>query len=223
MLFVFAFVPWISEKFDNKVFGVDGGYSIIWLIVLYIIGAAIRIYGPDIIMLKQKSSKKYFVWAVFCGLIIGMSKIFIAYITINIFGHDFLSNILISYISPICVLESIYIFAFFTTFTMTTSKINNNLILKISRITFDVYIIHLTSLFKKYLWPSIAIYISQNNFLIVLSYIIVPCIVLFLCYVVKNITDCIIKILNIENVNNYVCLKVKLILNRLVIKDMEVK
>ena len=85
----------IDCTFPNDTFKINGGYSPIWLIILYLFGAYIRKYD-----LKQKITASKSLLLYFAMIILTLlSKIVIRFITGAVFGQARYDNQFISYIS----------------------------------------------------------------------------------------------------------------------------
>lgn len=54
LLTIFGFVPWVSEIFGTTAFGVAEGYTALWLSILYLVGAGIRVYGFSAFSLRKR-------------------------------------------------------------------------------------------------------------------------------------------------------------------------
>ena len=99
-LFVFSIIPSINIFGDE--FGTNSGYSLIWFVVLYFIGAYLKIYG-----LKKR---KYLKW--YCSISIGL---FIIKYICDMVGlkKSFVKaipNLLIKYNSIFIIIASICLF-----------------------------------------------------------------------------------------------------------------
>ena len=135
----------IIEKKDNYVLG--SGYSALWLICLYVIGAYFRIYGAP------KWAKWFVTLPVFFAatFLAWYHKIFIETQysegliekTSEIYENR---GILISYISPLMVIMAISLFLFFMRINI-KRKIPKLIISNLGKATFGVFILHVGAAF----------------------------------------------------------------------------
>ena len=175
---LFSIIPTIlMGKFDP--FYLNNGYSMLWLIVLYLLGAYCQKYN-----IAYKYEKKRLLLGYFsCIFITWLIKLIIEIITFNMFGKIVLGNVLITYISPTIVLSSIFIFLFFINL-----RIEKKLILKVIKfltpLTFGIYLIHSNPL----------IYTNILNDLFI-SYVDYPYYVLIIIIIIGVFTIFIICIL----------------------------
>lgn len=116
----------------HAVFGSESGYSGLWLIVLYILGAYMKKYNSLSFLKPSSALMGYiasvsFTWAV---------KIFIE----NFIPNFKRANILVSYTSPTIIASAIFLFLFFK--SLNPPKTVCKIIGFLSPLAFSVYIIH---------------------------------------------------------------------------------
>lgn len=112
------------------------GYSVLWLSVLYIIGAYIKKYD---IGAKTKKSTLFILYAV-CILVNCFSKFFIEYGSVNLWANPQNSNMLVNYCSPTVLLTAIILLILFSKFKY--GKSAEKMISFFAPLTFGVYLIH---------------------------------------------------------------------------------
>lgn len=163
-LLVFTFFSVLAPVMRN--FGgsmyIGGGYSPLWLIVLYLLGGYIRKYG-----LFTKIKKRYLLFVFLISVLLTwFSKIIIQYTTINLLGSIQFDDTFVSYDSVTVLSSAIALLLLFSRI-----KINNRIVLHtvsfLSPLAFSVYLIHehyfVREFFiiKKFVWiaqlPTIAI------------------------------------------------------------------
>lgn len=93
---------------SNEPFNLGGGYSTLWLSLMYITGAYIKKYN---VTEKIKKSTAIIIYAVMTVLTF-LSKVVIHYLTQAFLEKPFWTDIFVSYISPSIVLASIGLFIF---------------------------------------------------------------------------------------------------------------
>lgn len=122
--------------FPTDAFKINGGYSPIWLMILYLVGAYIRKYD-----LKQKITALKSLLLYFAAIILTIiSKVVIHFATKAILGQARFENHFISYISITIVLSSVFLFLFCLNFKI--GNILAKLITFFAPATLGVFLIH---------------------------------------------------------------------------------
>ncbi len=158
LLIIFGFLPWLADLFGGaSAFGLQGGYTAIWLAILYLAGAGIRIYGFDLFSFKKKfhSNLWFFNMAVLSGCMIFLSKVLLTAATLKLFGREIMTAQFYSYLSPFVVMEAVFLLCFFSNVKIERGKW---FWIGIGKTTFGIYLIHQTSLFFFVVWPIIEKY-----------------------------------------------------------------
>lgn len=144
---------------DNEIFGANRGYSLIYAVILYIIGNYIK--RSNVSYSSFITSIAYFTLCVFNGILV---VLLIAH------NHQTYAWQLFSYNNPIVLLASICLFMLFI-------KLDNNIINRISRVgkyTVYIYIVHSTPVFANWYIDYIASVAKGDiNVLILISLIAV--------------------------------------------------
>lgn len=128
-------IPAVSDLFQT-----GGGYSLIWLMAMYIIGGYIRIHGVPNPSNKYKWLAGYFLSTVFVWLWF----VVVHDITKSTLGEAKYHKIFISYTSPFILLAAICLLEFFLA---TNIKNGSKIICGISSVTFGVFIFHTQDLY----------------------------------------------------------------------------
>lgn len=194
---------------NNTVFGLNAGYSVLWISVLYLVGAAIKKYGFSVISLRKKEyPRKYYVQrAVICVLLMGGSKLFFCIIeTYFLKGRGMISSLFYNYLSPLVIAEAILLLFYFKDLKI---KYNDNLV-KIGRLTFGIYLIHQTTFFETLVWK----FFSQYNtcgfwgFLVAL---IVESVIIFVgCGIIEWCRSKLFGVYLVQKMVNYITVKLGL-------------
>ena len=160
LLTIFGFVPWVSEIFGTTAFGVAEGYTALWLSILYLVGAGIRVYGFSAFSLrKREHSASWFLnTALLSGGLIFLSKIVLTILTVKILEREFGTAQFYSYLSPLVVLEALLLLCFFSRLKIE----NGEFWIKVGKLTFGIYLVHQTRLFGHYVWPIFKGYIDET-------------------------------------------------------------
>lgn len=125
---LFSVLPNILNR---DYFAFNDGYSFIWLVICYVIGAYLK-RMEDIIYKKSKKTKDIFIFLV-CSILLLIGKTIIDF-TFNVDSQYF-----IGYTSPITLLMAIVVLAFMGKLKIRYCK---DIVKKMSTAAFDVYIIH---------------------------------------------------------------------------------
>ena len=135
---VFVLLSVLPTLVDKDVFYTMNGYSALWLIVMYILGAAIRHHG-----LWQKKSAAFYL-GIFGGVIAcnWIVKFGLAYLSIRLTGAENAhTNVLLEYTSPTIIAASVMLLILFSKFNL--GKASLTVVKFLSPLTFGVYLIHM--------------------------------------------------------------------------------
>ena len=122
--------------FYSNVFGTNDGHSVIWLMILYLVGGYIRKYGTG-----KKGKNVRFIAGYF--ILVGLtwlSKLIIEMLTLHVLGEVRAGNYLINYISPMILLAAVCLLLFFEKINI--SPFWEKIIRFFSPMAFGVYLIH---------------------------------------------------------------------------------
>lgn len=153
--FIFSIMGWMSSLLGGTVFGLNEGYSYLWLSYLYFIGAGINMYGSQLFYIKKEISQKVIILVAFiAGISTFISKMILVKFTTIVIGHEMLVTVFYSYLSPTVLIETICLVIYFSNLKIRGSKA----LTKISGATFGVYLIHQTPFFTNYCWNFLSKY-----------------------------------------------------------------
>ncbi len=209
LLIIFGFLPWIADLFGGaSAFGVQGGYAAIWLAILYLVGAGIKKYGVEF-FIKRKKERSVF-WflymAIGCALLIFASKVLLTAVTLKVFGREIFTGFFYSYLSPLVVMEALFLFCFFINIEIPWGK---KLWMTIGRTTFGIYLIHQTSIFSFLIWPLFETY-ANASFLIFISAILLGVILIFFgCGMIEYIRAKLFAVCKIGRFTDWMVEKIK--------------
>jgi len=207
LLLLLSIVPSIFPL--NDIFDRTGGYSLIWFIVLYLLGGYIKLYLDSKVFLKRKL------------LLINIAVIFIQMIIrvicLNVKGVNLLKNYLSfsnSYNNILLVIETVAFFLLFKQITV-KNKYIEKIVLKISPLTLGVYLIHEHVIFKRIIWDDI---LHPSRYLInwkIFLVLIIDVVLIFLTTcLIEKIRVIMFKVFKIDRIVE----KINKILNRLYLK-----
>lgn len=187
LIAIFSVYGTISKVFGDPFFLGDG-YSVLWLCILYFLGAWIKKYN----ILNRINNK------------LALLGIFISTITVwCCFCWIPFGGLLISYISPFILFNAIMFLCIF-------SKINFGLIGKkmiawISPATFGVYLIHCQKIvFNEYLKNAFEWMLELNIILLPIAVLIVAAVIFILCIFIEKIRIAFFKFLKVKNLINII-------------------
>lgn len=144
LFIVFSLIPTV---FKQDPFDTGYGYSVLWLVVLYVMGAYIMLYNP---LAKINFGKLLGIYAVCVGAT-WLSKLLIGGLTSVMLGEVKYSGYLISYTSPTILFAAAALFMAFI--RMRFKKRITRLLCMISPLSFAVYLIHEHPLVREYVIP----------------------------------------------------------------------
>lgn len=140
LLFVYSVLPTIRH---TDPFMVEKGYSTIWLIILYFIGGTLKKWN----IIREFSSRKWCALFWGCVLISWFSKIIFENASFRLFGEVRGGGLLISYVSPVIIVQAVAMLGFFVNLTILHPRLCKSILL-ISQTVFPVFIIHEHPLIK---------------------------------------------------------------------------
>ena len=157
---VFSILPTIMRE---NPFYLQGGYSMLWLIMLFLVGGAIK----KLKLLDSVSSKKL-LGAFFLSTLLTLAFKLLVELAIKTLNKKLVfGNIFIDYTSPTIVLAAIFLLVFFSKI-----HIKNTRVLKVIQIcspaAFGIYLIHLHPLiWSKYIRGFSAHFLNSNPVIMV--------------------------------------------------------
>lgn len=174
MFLLFVLFSVITTFFKRDLFYLNRGYSAVWLIYLYLVGAYIKKYEDDF---KYVSNLKYVVGIVLMVVIMwGVKCIPQTYYIQSIF----------EYVSPTVFAMSVFYVLLFKNFSINDK--NNKIIKIISNATFSVYLIHDNNMIRKFLIKDkFAEFSLLGSFELVMKIILLALVIYILCVVVELI------------------------------------
>lgn len=146
-----------TSLFKTDPFNLKGGYTFLWLVVLYMIGAYIKKH-EIFSNLKIKTMSLLIIFLVFFTW---SWKIIIGKLTMNLFGEKIGDDLFIGYLSPTILGIAISFFIIFM--KLNISKFWQKMIASISPLVFGVYLIHVQPLVFEKILNDRFIYISNYS------------------------------------------------------------
>lgn len=203
---VFALLSGLSLIRDS--FSLLKGFSMIWFVLLYVIGAAIKKYD----LTKAFSTKIWLILIVSAFLITWSSKIMLGFISIPFLHNQ--SNFLISYTSPTVVIMSIGWLCLFSGITCKSSL--HASIRFFSSSAFSVYLIHDNLHIRKHLISKIS-ELAQGYGPVMLPLLIIGSVaIIFLsCILIDKLRVLLFRLLRVDSLSQKLEHFIKGMINRL--------
>ncbi|MBQ4528066.1 MAG: acyltransferase [Clostridia bacterium] len=192
ILVLYSIVPMIVR---SDLFELAGGYSPLWIMVMYFIGAYIRKYD---LFVNTKKLKSFGIYA------ISVAITFISFITIGIvtkkfIGKSVLENVLISYTSPTIILCAVALLALFAKIQISDSL--KKPIKFLTPLTFGVYLIHMQYFIRNWLTDRFTSVADLNPVLFVLATIGIILAIYLACTIIEFVRELIFKLLRIRKLS----------------------
>lgn len=163
----------IMQSVFGHVYDSAAGYSVIWLCILYIMGACLRKYNISDKVKDRKTLAIYFV----AILITCLSKFGIGIITSKIWGEPRYDKILVSYISPTIILAAVSLLLFFSRLKLKGYMIK--IVSFLAPLSFGVYLIHDFPLVRIYLMKKAFVNVVNMNPILMVTVIIGSAVIIF--------------------------------------------
>lgn len=198
LLIIFSVLP--NVVYINDFSGINGGSSVLWFCVLYMVAAYIRLYVPE----NDHHGKRYAIVYILCTLCIAGWRFLAFAITPKLFGRVVLDSLFYSKNSVLAVTASIGLF-----FAFRTIHIKGNILRRVigffAPLAFGVYLIHDHTTIRPLLWSwlSPAAY-AQNPWMV--PYAVLCVMEIFLvCCLVERIRQWLFRITRLQKLLDRVC------------------
>ena len=189
ILFLFSIISVIRDTFSLL-----GGYSVIWFVLIYLIGAIVKKYDLN----KLFSKKIWFIIVLSAFIITWISKIILHFSNIPFLVSH--SSILVNYVSPTIVLMSIALLCLFSKISCCPTF--SPIISFFATSAFSVYLIHDNTYVRKYLISKIHSFIGDFSFVLFTLSIIGCVVAIFLiCILIDKIRILIFKLIKIDKLS----------------------
>ena len=175
-------------------FNIEDGYSAVWLMVLYFIGAYVKKYGFSI-SIKGKEIKPilYLVFYFVCSLLSVACVVFRKEILNKPEGY--------TYTFILHFLSALFIFLFFSKANIKCSK----LLLNLSKVSFSVYIITEQPFIRSALFTGKYVGLLNYNPLITVLAILLIAVVMYLaCFIIENLRLFLFKLIKVDKFTGFV-------------------
>ena len=198
ILIVFSVIPTLRHT-DPWV--TDRGYSTIWLMCMYMLGGSLR----RLKLLERKGKRFWGCVFLICSLVAWGSKILLEYVMVMLTGELRGGGLLVSYLSPLMVLEAIAALGFFVNCRVKNQSVAK-VIVAVSATAFSVYILHEQPFIKHYFIKGrFAGYAEQNVAVMVLLVLGTAAAVFGICAAIDMIRIKLFQVLHIRELSIKLC------------------
>ena len=181
------------------VFGVSAGYSVIWLALMYVIGAYVKKYDP----LSKLKLWHCGVGFLICMLLTFAARIIIEIATLKLLGEASHGTKFITYTSPIMVLQALFALQAFCMIKI--PKVTEGIIKFFTPMTFGVFIIHTTTMAYRYGLHNAFSFVQSYPLIGVLGISIGATLAIWLvCSLLDYVRILIFKLLGIFKLTNWI-------------------
>lgn len=143
--FIVVLFSCVLSTLKNNLLGFNQGYSMLWLIILYLIGAFIKKMNLKL----SKSKMKKLILIVMCCFVFQIAyPIIVPYLTKKVFGKAIFFTVLNKYVSPFNLIISICLLIVFSNLNI-VSKNLISIINKFSPLMFGCYLIQVLPFYYK--------------------------------------------------------------------------
>lgn len=191
---IFGLVPVLSLGYD--VLRIQQGFEFSWLMILYLIGGYLRVYG----IRAEKITHP----GIFFAMAIGIAVIHIAYkllierLTGSLLGHPSYGDLFMGYTSPLIVGEAICLFLCFKNLRIKRDGGWAKLAKFMTPLVFSVYIIHVHPLvFWRSLEGALAFMASWNPLLMAVAVIGIATAIFAVCILLDYIRLLVFRVLHL--------------------------
>jgi surface polysaccharide O-acyltransferase-like enzyme len=198
MLTILVVCSVLPSMAGRDLFLVNAGYSMLWLICLYLIGAYLKTYG-----FPAGSKRWYLLGYVFCVGGAWLSKLGIERFEM-MFKRDILGgNRFISYSSPFILFAAIFLLLFFSQLEC-KSKLLNTCIKLAGPVSFGVYLIHVNPLVwqawiaDRFIWLCVL-----PGYLLLPTALLIALVIFVSCMAIDGVRLCLFRLLHIDRLTEH--------------------
>ena len=192
LIAVFSIYGTISKIFGDPFFLGDG-YSVLWLTILYFLGAWMKKYE-----IVNKISNKLAIFGIFMSTMI----VWFCFCCVPFGG------LLVSYISPFILFNATMFLCIFSKANFST--VGEKIIMWVSPATFGVYLIHCQKIvFNEYLKDAFVWMLELNNILLPIAVLIMGFVVFIVCIFIEKVRISVFKFLDKKQLVIFLCGKIE--------------
>ena len=190
-VFLFSVLPFL---WNNDTFHTKGGYSLLWLMILYLIGAYIGKYH----VFENIKKPVAFFGFLGCVAVTWCSKYIITQYFSSFMGHENNSDWLVNYTSLPVLLSALFLLFLFRDLDLPT--IGKKIVAVIAPLTFSVYVIHLLPLINDhFILNQFASFTSFSPIVMVLAVLGTAAVIFLACAALDFVRARLFDILKVKN------------------------
>lgn len=191
-------------------FGIQAGYSVLWLALMYVIGAYIKKYDP----FRRLGVKKCLLGFFACMLVTFLSRICLELVTWKLYGTPSYGTKFITYTSPIMVLQAIFILQCFSTIKL--SAVAVKIVSFFAPMTFGVFVLHTVKAFYRYTLYQAFLFVEDYSLPLVLLIMIGTTFTIWLaCNLIDYIRIFLFKCFRIGKLSAWIGKKIEQVFDKL--------
>ncbi len=200
LLIVFGIGSWVSSRLGGATLGVNSGYTVIWIMILFIVGAAIKKYGVAVVSIFKKERKNiwYLIIAFFCGICVFASEYIFYYVTGWLLSKPQPFKLFYGYCSPFIIVMSISLLVFFSRLDIKSNKYTM-IFTFIASFSFGVYIVGSCSSFRRVVWENL---FEKFNSYFIVEFLFSVLMTLCICVIIEYVRTKLFKIIKVDNMLN---------------------
>lgn len=198
LIALFSLIPTLVSRFWGDLFYTQSGYSMLWLLILYILGAIYKRCEKDMVQRFNNLSQIAIVGWIVCILVTFTFHNGGMYLPDEFPGKQTIVNNIVNYISPTMVGCALCMLVIFSRLRIAGEKWGKY-IKGVSKLAFGVYLIHVHPLVWQHIMQGrFASFATMPVWKMVLGIISVATIVFVLCLCIDAIRSKIFDVLNIR-------------------------
>lgn len=199
LIFIIFFTTIAQNIYNSNSFELNHGFSCMWLIVLFCVGAYIKKYNPYNNVSNKRMFFIYVLASVFSWLWQLINRaLFSQYETLNIVQAFFYCRhtAFISLLSPTMIIQGVSLLILFSRLNVGKAKI---FVKKLSSVSFSVYIIHSSTFFSSTIISWLSNFcLKFNNIILPMSYLVASVFVYLICFIIDEVRITLFKKLKVD-------------------------
>lgn len=161
LIFGFSFYGTVALNLGGDPFSLGAGYSVVWLLFLYFIGASIKKYEWDKRIIQKYQYNKIILTFLICAVLTSAWYLVLNTVTLKIMGVACWGTVLLSYISPTMLCMALCLLILFANYEVKNSV--RSVIRIVAPGTFAVYLLHEQPVLRKVLKQQFGIIKNLNG------------------------------------------------------------
>ncbi len=199
MFILFSVIPTFAME---DIFSTMDGYSPLWLLIMYFVGAVMKKYEIK----EEERKSRHLLLYVLMVILTFTLMIVISYTTHKISGEILLRGFLISYVSPTIIFAAVSLFKYFSKIKL--NKATRKIVSAISPLTFGVYLIHTQYFVWGYIENRFTYFADMRPVGMIANTLLTACVIFILCISIDYVRQCLFKVIKIKELSEEIESKV---------------